>query len=118
MDVGTSIREVLFDIILSEEKPTKIVVVDAVDCEREPGELCMLDIRNMEKKASADFSLHQMPTINLLHELQDLCGIDVTVIVCQVQDRSDQVKPGLSAPVEQAVGRAVHMLEREYLSDD
>jgi len=40
MDVGTSIRDILFDLALSEKKPKKIIVFDAVDYpDRKPGEV-------------------------------------------------------------------------------
>lgn len=115
LDAGTSVREILFDIALSDKKPAKIVVVDAVDCGREPGELFALDIGSLPEKALTDFSLHQVPTCNLLRELRDLCGIEVVVMVCQVLDRSDQVSPGLSGPVERAVQYAVATLVREHI---
>jgi coenzyme F420 hydrogenase subunit delta len=115
LDVGTSVREILFDITLSDNKPEKIVVVDAVDCGREPGELFALDIDSLPKTKLTEFSPHQMPTCNLLRELRDLCNMEVVVIACQVQDRSDRVCPGLSRPVEEAVQRAVETLVLEHL---
>lgn len=115
LDAGTSVREILFDITLSDKKPAKIVVVDAVDCGREPGELFALDIDSLPKTKLTEFSPHQMPTCNLLRELRDLCGIEVIVVACQVQNRSDQVSPGLSEPVEGAVRRAVETLVSEHI---
>jgi len=115
LDVGTSVREILFDITLSDEKPAKIVVVDAVDCGREPGDLFALDIESLPKTKLTEFSPHQVPTCNLLRELRDLCDVEVIVIACQVLDRSDQVDPGLSKPVEEAVTRAVESLVREHI---
>lgn len=115
MDVGTSIREVLFDVILSEKKPEKIVVVDAMDCGREPGELFNMDIGSMPQTKLADLSAHQVPTSSLLRDLRDMCGVDVVVIACQVQNRDAEIKPGLSPVVEQAVHRAVETVSREHI---
>ena len=39
LDVGTSVREILFDILLSERRPERLIIVDAVDRGREPGAL-------------------------------------------------------------------------------
>jgi len=39
LDVGTGVREILFDLILSTERPKEVVIVDALDCSREPGEV-------------------------------------------------------------------------------
>ena len=114
LDTGTSVREILFDTILADKKPSKIVIVDAMDCGLEPGELFSPDIDSFPKAKLDDFSLHQVPTSNLLRELRDLCGIEIVVVACQVAGACDIVNPGLSEPVGKAVGRAVEMIAEEY----
>ncbi len=114
LDAGTSVREILFDTVLSEKKPSKIVIVDAMDCSREPGELFMLDIDSLPKVKIDDFSMHQIPTSNLLRELRDHCGIEVIVIGCQVANTSNSVNPGLSEPVETAVKPAAELIANEH----
>ncbi len=113
-DVGTSVREILFDTILSDKKPSKIVIVDAMDCGRKPGELFRLDIDSLPKIKIDDFSMHQIPTSNLLRELRDMCGIEIIVVVCQVARECDRVDPGLSTPVERAVTDAAEILALEH----
>ena len=39
LDVGTGVREILFDLILSQERPKEVIIIDALDCGRNPGEL-------------------------------------------------------------------------------
>jgi len=114
LDVGSSVREILFDTILSERKPSKIVIVDAMDCGRRPGELFWLDIDALPKIKLDDFSMHQIPTSNLLRELRNLCGIEVIVMACQVSGGTDGVNPGLSAPVSKAVHEAAGILAQEH----
>jgi len=116
LDTGTSVREILFDTILSDKKPSKIVIVDAMDCGREPGELFSLDVDSLPKVKLDDFSMHQIPTSNLLRELRDICGIEVIVIACQIACATDRVNPGLSPPVEKAVKTAAETLAREHFS--
>ena len=113
-DAGTSVREILFDTILSDKKPSKIVIVDAMDCDRKPGELFGLDIGSIPMVKLDDFSMHQLPTSNLLRELRDLCGIEVVVVACQVANNCDSVNPGLSNPVEAAVKPAAELLAKEH----
>jgi len=113
-DAGTSVREILFDTVLSEKKPSKIVIVDAMDCGCEPGELFMLDIDALPEVKIDDFSMHQIPTSNLLRELKDHCGIEIIIIGCQVTDTCDSVNPGLSKPVEEAVNPAAESIAKEY----
>jgi coenzyme F420 hydrogenase subunit delta len=115
LDTGTSVREILFDTILSDKKPLKIIIIDAMDCGLEPGELFSPDIDSFPKAKLDDFSLHQVPTSNLLRELRDLCGIEIDVVACQVAGACDRVNPGLSEPVSKAVGRAAEMIAKEYL---
>lgn len=116
LDAGTSVREILFDTILSEKKPETIVVVDAMDCGRKPGELFWLQIDALPQAKLDDFSMHQIPTSNLLRELRDLCGIEVLVMACQVSGPTDSVTPGLSIPVQKAVDEAAELLTDKYLS--
>ena len=114
-DAGTSVREILFDTILSGSKPSRIIVVDAVDCGREPGELFWLDVDAIPQVKLDDFSMHQIPTSNLLRELRDLCGVEVIVMACQIASPTDHVDPGLSSPVREAVESAARILAEEHL---
>ncbi|NIM48233.1 MAG: coenzyme F420 hydrogenase, partial [Gemmatimonadales bacterium] len=56
----------------------------------------------------------QLPTSNLLRELRDLGGVRVTVLACQTSAVPEEVRPGLSGPVQQAVRRAADTLVREH----
>jgi coenzyme F420 hydrogenase subunit delta len=113
-NAGTSVREILFDTILSDKKPSKIVVVDAMDFEREPGEVFAIDLDSYPEIKLDDFSMHQIPTSNLLRELRDYCGIEVIVIACQVSNIPESVNPGLSDTVKVAVEKAADTLAREH----
>jgi coenzyme F420 hydrogenase subunit delta len=115
LDAGTSVREILFDTILSDKKPVRIVVVDAMDCGRKPGELFWLELDALPQVKLDDFSMHQIPTSNLLRELRDLCATEVVVMACQVSGSADRVSPGLSIPVQRAVEKAAEVLARKYL---
>jgi coenzyme F420 hydrogenase subunit delta len=114
LDAGTSVREVLFDVVLSDEKPSKIVIVDAMDYGRKPGELFYPDIDSLPRVKLDSFSLHQIPTSNLLCELRNLCHIEVVVIACQVSHVPKMVSPGLSSPVMEAVQRAANTIVEEH----
>ena len=63
-DVGTGVREYLFDYLLSEnERPQHLIIVDAIDREdRKPGEVFEIDPSSVPAKKLHDFSLHQFPT--------------------------------------------------------
>jgi len=107
-DVGTSIRDILFDYLLAPQLgPRRIIIVDAVDFpDRTPGEVFEIQPRNVPVKKSHDFSLHQFPTVNMLAELAEATDIEVRVIAIQVDSIPDTVRPGLSKPVAKAVEKA------------
>jgi len=107
LDVGTSVRELLLDILLSEKKPEKIFIVDAVDQSgRAPGEVFEISVNEIPEKKIPDFSMHQFPTMNLLKELQEHSGIDIRIIVAQIQEIPEEIRPGLTAAVEKAISSA------------
>ena len=106
IDVGTSVRDILFDLILSEKKPRQIIIVDAADSPGiAPGEIREINIGQIQPAKSCDFSLHQFPGTNMLKELQEETTIDVRVFVVQVAGLPDKVMTGLSAPVQSAIPR-------------
>lgn len=115
IDAGTSVREFLFDIALCEQRPELIVVIDAVDAGRSPGEVFEISLDDIPAIKVPDYSLHQAPTSNLLRELRDHCGVEVVVIACQVGDIPSEVKMGLTPAVEDAVFCATQLVREKYL---
>lgn len=105
IDAGTGVREILFDIILSEKKPKKIIIVDAINTgSQEPGEIFQLSIDNLPENKIDDFSLHQLPTSNMLKELKEIC--EVKIVVAEVRNLPQEVKIGLSENLCQAIPEA------------
>jgi coenzyme F420 hydrogenase subunit delta len=111
LDVGTSIRDLLFDLVLSDQKPRKIFIIDAVEYpDRKPGEVFEIPVDGIPDKKATDFSLHQFPTVNMLHELKEHSQIDITIIVGQIETIPDEVKPGLSPAMANAIDIACRRL--------
>jgi coenzyme F420 hydrogenase subunit delta len=113
-DAGTGVRKILFTICLSNERPHRILIVDAFDVGRPPGELFELDPAEIPAIKCDDFSMHQLPTSNLLHELQLHCCVEVRVLGCQTSPLPEQVAPGLSDAVRDAVPQAARRIVSEY----
>jgi len=61
LDTGTSVREILFDTILSDKKPSQIIIIDAMDCGLKPGELFRPDIDSFPKAKLDDFRYTRYP---------------------------------------------------------
>ncbi len=116
LDAGTSVRKLLFTLCLSPIRPQRLLILDAIDAGRTPGEVFEIDPAEIPQVKLDDFSLHQLPTSNLLRELQENCGIEVRVLVCQTGPLPDEISPGLSPSVQAALPHAAEWLRREYLT--
>lgn len=110
INAGSGARNILFDILLSEKKPKRIIIVDAVDVGKQAGEIFELNIENVPENKIDDFSLHQLPTSNLLRELKEFAKVDITIVACQVKDVPEEVAPGLSETVRDSLPKACQMI--------
>ena len=118
MDMGTSIRDTLFDLTLSEKKPDKMIIVDAVDRPgRKPGEVFEIPVEEIPENKVSDFSLHQFPTVNMLAELKENYPIDIKIIVAQMDTIPESIKPGLSEAMEKAVKEACEKIAAELTGE-
>jgi len=114
LDVGTGIRKILFTISLSEPRPKVIVIIDAVDKGRRPGEIFEITLDEIPKEKIDDFSIHQVPSSNLLRELRDFCSVKVRVMACQIEAIPETMQSGLSEPVKKAVHPMAQRIVDEY----
>ncbi|MBU0600766.1 hydrogenase maturation protease [bacterium] len=115
-DCGTGVREILFDIRLSSQKIVEIIIVDAIDSGRRPGEIFEMNPDDLSPAKSDDFLIHALPTSNLLKELRDKCGIKVSILACQISHIPPQVKMGLSLPLKDGVKKAAQILaEKNFI---
>ena len=103
INTGTGVRNILFDIALSEKKPERIIIIDAIDAGKTPGEIFELPIDEIPEKKIDDFSMHQLPTSNLLKELKDLCKVDVIIIACQIENIPTEVSATISKKLLDAI---------------
>jgi coenzyme F420 hydrogenase subunit delta len=114
LDVGTGVRKLLFTLCLSPARPRRVLILDALDVGRAPGELFEIDPADIPAIKCDDFSLHQLPTSNLLRELQEQCGVEVRVLACQTAPLPDEIRPGLSEPVRRALPQAAEQVAARY----
>ena len=114
LDAGTGVRKLLFTLCLSPVRPRRILILDAIDAGRRPGEWFEIDPAEIPAVKLDDFSLHQIPTSNLLRELQQQTKVEVRVLACQTGPLPEEVCPGLSEPVRRAVPQAAEWIAREY----
>ena len=110
LDVGTGVREVLFTILLAEKKPRLIMIVDCAEQGAPPGTLREVPLEGIPAPKRTDFSLHQVPTSNLLRELRDECGVAVIILAVQPECIPKAVSPGLSPSVANALQPACQII--------
>lgn len=104
LDVGTSIRDILFNLLLDTDLPDTLIIVDAVEVRgRKPGEIFEIGVDDIAPTKISDFSLHQFPTTNMLKEISEETPINVRVLVVQTSGLPSHVEPGLSEHVQSAV---------------
>jgi coenzyme F420 hydrogenase subunit delta len=109
MDVGTGSGDILFNVALSQTKPEKIIILDAVDMKKKPGEVFQLSVDDLPVNKLSDFSMHFFPSANLLKELRDQMNINIIIVACQAENMPDSVSTGLSDSVEKAIPKAVEL---------
>lgn len=106
-DVGTSIRDLLFDLLLAPHKPKKILIIDAArQPGRQPGELFELPVDQIASEKVNDFSVHHFPSLNLLQELAATGGVEVRLLTVQIEQIPEVIQPGLSPAVAAAIPAA------------
>ncbi len=110
MDVGTGVRKLLFTLTISEAGPQEIVVVDAVDWGQDVGRVFEISVDELPENKIDDFSLHQVPTSNMLRELEQYRGIEVTIVACDVGAVAQEIRPGLSDHARRGVEQAGRLI--------
>lgn len=101
-DVGLSVREILFNAALAEKRPKLVVILDAMDRGRSPGDVFEVSIDELPEKKTDDFCMHTMASPNMLKDLAE-SGVEVRILACQVESIPEEVAPGLSPAVAAAM---------------
>ncbi len=119
LDAGTSVRELLFDLLLSSPIPKTLILIDAVQhSSARPGDIIAIDVDQIPENKVADYSLHQFPTTNMLKELRDSGLIDIKIYAVQVETIPKLVKPGLSRPVKKAVIKLSNLIKLKVYDEN
>jgi len=116
VDAGTGIKDFVFDLLLVEQKPELVIVIDAVTMEgRKQGEVFEINLSAVPREKLSDFSLHQAPSSNLLSQLQER-GIEVKIIAMQTKSIPNEVSPGLCPMAKKAIKVAAEKIIGELKS--
>ena len=113
LDAGTGISRLLFDIALAPSRPRKLVVVDAMKLGLPAGTVSCVPLDSFETRSTRVFAEHQEPTSCLLKELRDMAGIEVVLVAGEPELMPEEVCPGLSHVMKQAVIEAARQIASE-----
>lgn len=117
VDAGTAARELLFDLLLSDRRPGRLIIVDACRLPHlAPGQVVELGLDQLEPAKSNDFSVHHFPSLNLLEELDRRGGVEVRLVALGGAQVPDEVRPGLSPEAAAAVPRACAWIREQLQS--
>jgi len=109
LDVGAAIMPVLFDIMLSDVGPKRLIILDTLDVGKRPGELVRLSVEQLPQTRGSAFSFHTFSARRVLQELKDRKNVKVIILACQAESIPSEIEEGLSKPVEDAVGHAARI---------
>lgn len=110
VDIGTGIRDFLFDLLLADPKPKQIIIVDAVTQKgRREGEIFEMKLAKIPREKASVFSLHQSPSSNLLNQLAET-GIRIRVLAMHTDNIPEMVCPGLTPAAQAAVPKAAERI--------
>ena len=110
LDVGTAVMPVLFDIMLSDVRPKRLIILDTIDLGIRPGKLVRLAVEQLPQTRGGVFSFHTFSARSVLQELKDRKSVEVIILACQAEKIPREIEEGLSKPVEEAVRRAARMV--------
>jgi coenzyme F420 hydrogenase subunit delta len=114
LDAGTGVQGILLDVALCQQKPRRLVLVDVLDRGQPPGTISTLRVDSLPPGRGADFYPHLGPTSSLLRELERLSGLEIVLLTVQSEGLPQEVNPGLSAPVQEAVPQACEFIVRRF----
>jgi len=109
VDAGTGATHFIFS--LPDEYWEKIIVIDVVEFDAEPGTLKIFSPFDMPKGKYEN--VHTWPVEEPLQELANQ-GFEVVIVGCKPEEiTSPDVVMGLSKPVEDAIPKAIEMILNE-----
>jgi len=100
---------VLFDIMLSDVRPKRLIILDTIDLGKRPGELVRVPVEQLPQTREGVFSFHTFSARSVLQELKEK-GVEIVILACQAENIPPEIEEGLSRPVQEAVHRAAQIV--------
>lgn len=107
LDVGLGVSRILLNILSADEKPRKLVLIDALHQDGEAGELKILGVQDIPRLKSVSPS-HSFPSREVLAELESE-GVKVVIVACVARYLPEEVSVEMSKEVESAIPKAAEL---------
>ncbi len=104
LDVGLGVSRILLDILSDEEKPSKIILVDALHQTGRVGEVKILSLNDVPSVRGSSPS-HSFPNREMLAKLEEM-GVKISIVVCVAGYLPEEVSVVMSKEVEEAIPKA------------
>lgn len=115
IDAGTSVREILFDILISERHPEEIVIIDSLDFKKVENEIYEIDAEELPRHKSETYEFHLAPTVNLFLDIKRRHNVKFRIFVCQIKKNYD-IKIGISSNLELSVKKMADIINKDYFN--
>ena len=109
LDVGTQLSPLTMDLLYGDEKPIGLIILDAADGGRRPGDVFRVSLDDLGRRKTDTFGLHDFPSVSVFKELEMSKGTRTEIIACQPALGMDIVGIGLSKEVREAIPKAAKM---------
>ena len=114
IDAGTAASHFVLSLIDDETCIRKIIIIDIIDYNLEPGSLKRLSINDLPNIKKYHIDAHDMPLSGMLIDINKKYNIDICVIGCQLKYVSaPDVCLDLSTEVKNSVESAIDMIINE-----
>ncbi len=104
LDVGLGVSRILLDILSDEEKPNKIILVDALHQIGRVGEVKILSLDDVPSVKGSSPS-HSFPNRDMLAKLEEM-GVKISIVACVAGYLPEEVSVVMSKEVEDAIPKA------------
>ncbi|MEW6184172.1 MAG: hydrogenase maturation protease [Thermodesulfobacteriota bacterium] len=119
LDIGTGLKDFLFDLVLCPVKPDRIFILDAV-CRpgQKAGKMLELNVDSFQRGRPGGGPFHQFPSLQQLREIGSLTGVEIRILAVQAGEIPEAVRPGLSPAVQKAVLPTCEWLRKEIEGEE
>ena len=110
IDAGLACGEWLRPLIIDDDRPDWIIIIDTMDLGKEPGEIDILQAQDLPQ-IPPQASSHFFPDRNIIEAILET-GTKITFVACQYKQISSELTTELSREVHDAVPKVAKVVAK------